>query len=87
MRQPLEHPRFPKEAIRKRIKSGVVVAVVQFDGKGKATDTVRLFQWPASVFERAVREAVMEWSADPEDVYVKKGEPFKACSEINFTLQ
>jgi outer membrane biosynthesis protein TonB len=86
MEEPLVKPVFPRNAIRRGIAYGIVVGVVRFDGTGKPIDIVRLHQWPAKVFERSVRDAVMEWRADPEDVYVKAGKSFESCFKVNFSL-
>ena len=86
MREPLAIPIYPRNAIRRGISYGIAVGVVHFDGTGKAVDLVRLYQWPVDVFERSIRDAVMQWHADPDDPYVKAGKAFDSCFKANFSL-
>jgi outer membrane biosynthesis protein TonB len=86
MQEPLTKPVYPEIAIRRGISYGIAVGVVRFDGTGKPIDLVRLYQWPANVFERSIRDAVMEWRADPNDVDVKSGKTFESCFKVSFRL-
>jgi periplasmic protein TonB len=76
-----EYPEFPKEAIRKQIEKGSVVARLQIDEKGNVTEVTIVSADPPRVFDRAVIDALKDWKFSAE------GEKYVAEIEIGFKLQ
>jgi len=74
-------PEYPREAIRKNIATGRVVARLNVDEKGNVTDVKILESSPPRVFDRAVTDALMQWKFSAE------GEKYVGEVEVNFTLK
>lgn len=74
-------PEFPRNAIREGIEKGRVLARVKIDEKGNVTDVMIVSSEPARVFDRSVKEALMEWKFKAE------GEPYVGEVEVTFTLK
>ena len=58
-------PDFPREAAQKGISTGVVKAKLSIDANGSVTDVEILEAEPKRVFDRAVKQALMEWKFEP----------------------
>ncbi|MGC1818590.1 MAG: TonB family protein, partial [Casimicrobiaceae bacterium] len=76
-----ESPPFPRDAIRREIRKGKVVAILTIDGKGNVSNVDITSSQPPRVFDRAVRDTLSGWKC------VGEGTPYKASVEINFTLK
>lgn len=74
-------PEFPRSAIREGIEKGRVLARVKIDEKGNVTEVTIVSSEPARVFDRSVRDALMEWKFKAE------GEPYVGEVEVTFTLK
>ena len=72
---------FPREAIRAHIEKGRVNAVLTIDDKGNVTDVRIVSSEPPRVFDRAVRDTLIDWKC------VAEGSKYQASVEINFTLK
>jgi len=73
-------PEFPREAARKGIDHGLVIAHMYVDEKGNVTEVRIIDAKPPRVFDKAVISALMEWKFRPE------GEKFIAEIELDFKL-
>ncbi|MCE4557109.1 energy transducer TonB [Roseateles cellulosilyticus] len=58
-------PEFPAEAAKKGVSTGVVKAKISIDADGKVTDVEILEAEPKRLFDRAVKDALMEWRFEP----------------------
>ena len=58
-------PEFPTEASKKGISTGVVKAKLTIEADGKVSDVEILEAEPKRVFDRAVKQALMEWKFEP----------------------
>jgi len=76
-----ESPTFPREAIRARVEKGKVDVVLSIDEKGNVTDVRITGSEPPRVFDRVVRDTLVEWKC------VADGTKYQASVEINFTLK
>ena len=76
-----DSPVFPREAIRAHIEKGRVNAVLTIDDKGNVTDVRIVSSEPPRVFDRAVRDTLIDWKC------VAEGSKYQASVEINFTLK
>ncbi len=76
-----DSPTFPREAIRAHIEKGRVNAVLTIDEKGNVTDVRIVSSDPPRVFDRAVRDTLVDWKC------VAEGSKYQASVEINFTLK
>ena len=76
-----ESPTFPREAIRAHIEKGRVAAVLTIDEKGNVTDVRIVSSEPPRVFDRAVRDTLIDWKC------VGEGTKYQASVEVNFTLK
>jgi TonB family protein len=56
-----EDPVYPKDAIKRQISKGRVVARLNIDEKGNVTDINIIVSDPPRVFDRSVREALEKW--------------------------
>ena len=74
-------PTFPREAMKARIEKGRVDAVLTIDEKGNVVDVQITNSQPARVFDRAVKDTLVDWKC------VADGTKYKASVEINFTLK
>jgi protein TonB len=74
-------PEYPKEAVKKGIEHGKVVAHVYVDEKGNVTEVKIISADPPRVFDRAVITALSQWKFQGE------GEKFIGEIEINFRLE
>ena len=74
-------PSFPREALRANIQRGKVNAILTIDEKGNVADVRITSSDPPRVFDRAVRDTLVEWKC------VGEGEKYQASVEINFTLK
>ena len=76
-----EDPVYPKDAIKRQISKGRVVARLNIDEKGNVTDINILVSEPPRVFDRSVREALEKWK------FKADGEKYVGEVEVNFTLK
>jgi len=74
-------PEYPKEAVKKGIENGKVVAHVYVDEKGNVTEVKIISAEPPRVFDRAVVTALSQWKFQGE------GEKFIGEIEVNFRLE
>ena len=74
-------PEYPREAIRKGVERGRVVARLNIDEKGNVMDVKIVESSPPRVFDREVINAVMQWKFPAE------GEKFIGEVEVIFTLK
>ena len=58
-------PEFPTEASKKGISTGVVKAKLTIEADGKVSDVEILEAEPKRVFDRAVKQALMDWKFEP----------------------
>ena len=58
-------PDFPREATQKGITTGVVKAKLTIEADGKVSDVEIVEAEPKRVFDRAVKQALMEWKFEP----------------------
>jgi protein TonB len=58
-------PDFPREASQKGISTGVVKAKLTIEADGKVSDVEIVEAEPKRVFDRAVKQALMEWKFEP----------------------
>lgn len=58
-------PEFPREATQKGISAGSVKAKLSIEADGKVSSVEILEAEPKRVFDRAVKEALMEWKFEP----------------------
>lgn len=58
-------PEFPREAAQKGISTGSVKAKLTIEADGKVSGVEILEAEPKRVFDRAVKEALMEWKFEP----------------------
>ncbi|MBI3347868.1 MAG: TonB family protein [Burkholderiales bacterium] len=58
-------PDFPAEATKKGISSGSVKAKLTIEADGKVSDVEIVEAEPKRVFDRAVKQALMEWKFEP----------------------
>jgi protein TonB len=77
----MDKPAFPREAIRARIEKGKVDAILTIDEKGNVTDVRIVSADPPRVFERVVRDTLIDWKCSAD------GSKYQASVEINFTLK
>jgi periplasmic protein TonB len=76
-----EEPVYPREAIRKNIAKGTVVARLQIDEAGKVTDVTIISSDPPRVFDNEVKRALSLWKFRAE------GEKYVGEIEVNFALK
>jgi len=76
-----DDPSYPREAIKKGIGKGHVVARLQIDEKGNVLEVNIVTSEPNGVFDRVVRDALKDWKFRGE------GEKYVGEVEINFTLK
>jgi len=76
-----EDPVYPKDAIKRQISKGRVVARLNIDEKGNVTDINIIVSDPPRVFDRSVREALEKWK------FKADGEKYVGEVEVNFTLK
>jgi protein TonB len=74
-------PEFPRDAIRKGIPGGRVVARLQIDEKGNVTAVNIVEATPPRVFDREVISALSQWKFQAD------GEKYVGEIEITFTLK
>lgn len=74
-------PEYPKEAAKRGIESGKVIAHVYVDEKGNVTEVKIISAEPPRVFDRAVITALSQWKFQGE------GEKFIGEIEVNFRLE
>jgi periplasmic protein TonB len=74
-------PEYPREAIRKGISGGKVVARLQIDEKGNVTAVNIVLATPPRVFDAEVTSALMQWKFQAD------GEKYIGEIEVNFTLK
>ena len=79
--QTMEKPSFPREAIKAGIQKGQVHAILTIDEKGNVADIKITQAEPARVFDRVVRETLLDWKCAAD------GTKYQASVEINFTLK
>jgi periplasmic protein TonB len=77
----MEKPSFPREAIKAGVQKGQVHAILTIDEKGNVADVKITQAEPARVFDRVVRETLVEWKCAAD------GTKYQASVEINFTLK
>lgn len=58
-------PDFPREAAQKGISTGVIKAKLTIEADGKVSDVEIVEAEPKRVFDRAVKQALMEWKFEP----------------------
>jgi protein TonB len=58
-------PDFPREAAQKGISTGVVKAKLTIEADGKVSDVEIVEAEPKRVFDRAVKQALMDWKFEP----------------------
>ncbi len=58
-------PEFPREASQKGISTGVIKAKLTFEADGKVSEVEIVEAEPKRVFDRAVKQALMEWKFEP----------------------
>lgn len=73
-------PEYPREARRKNIDSGRVIARLNIDEKGNVTDVKIMEANPARVFDRAVIDALSQWKFQAD------GEKYVGEIEVEFKL-
>jgi periplasmic protein TonB len=76
-----EEMNYPREAIRRGVEKGTVVARLQIDEKGVVTEVQIISSEPRGVFDSEVKRALMLWRFKPE------GEKYVGEVEINFALK
>ena len=77
----MEKPSFPREAIKAGVQKGQVHAILTIDEKGNVADVKITQAEPARVFDRVVRETLVDWKCAAD------GTKYQASVEINFTLK
>jgi protein TonB len=75
------NPEYPREAIRKGIEHGRIVARVSIDEKGNVTDVKIVESNPPRVFDREVINALSQWKFQPD------GEKYIGEIEVEFKLE
>ncbi len=73
-------PEYPREARRKNIDSGRVIARLNIDEKGNVTDVKIVESSPARVFDRAVIDALLQWKFQAD------GEKYVGEIEVEFKM-
>ena len=73
-------PEYPREARRKNIDNGRVIARLNIDEKGNVTDVKIVESSPTRVFDRAVIEALSQWKFQAD------GEKYVGEIEVEFKL-
>jgi protein TonB len=76
-----ENPSYPKDAIRAGISKGRVVARLRIDEKGNVTEVDIIVSEPARVFDKVVRNTLIDWKFRPD------GEKYIGEVEINFSIK
>ena len=77
----MEKPSFPREAIKAGVQKGQVHAILTIDEKGNVADVKITQAEPARVFDRVVKETLVDWKCAAD------GTKYQASVEINFTLK
>jgi protein TonB len=72
---------YPRDAIRRGVEKGTVVARLQIDEKGVVTEVQIMSSDPRGVFDAEVKRALLLWRFKPE------GEKYVGEVEINFSLR
>ena len=72
---------FPREAIRRGVEKGRIDAILTIDEKGNVTDIAITTSEPRGVFDRVVRDTLVNWKCAAE------GAKYKASVELNFVLK
>ena len=72
---------FPREAIRKGVEKGRIDAIMSIDEKGNVTEVAITTSEPRGVFDRVVRETLVNWKCAAD------GTKYKASVELNFVLK
>ena len=77
-------PTFPREAMRAKVEKGRVDAVLTIDEKGNVTDVRITSADPPRVFDRVVRDALVDWKcvADGDQVSGVGGDQFHAEGRV-----
>src|SRR5208283_5090854 len=75
------NPEYPREAIRKNISSGTVIARMDIDEKGNVSNVRIIEANPPHVFDRAVIDALSQWKFQAE------GDKYVGEIEVNFSLK
>jgi protein TonB len=75
------NPEYPREAIKKGIQAGRVVARLNIDEKGNVTDVKIIEANPPRVFDREVISALAQWKFEAD------GEKYVGEIEVTFTLK
>ena len=75
-----EKPTFPREAIRRGVERGEVVAMLTIDEKGSVIDVNVTSSTPSGVFDRVVKETLGSWKCQGQ------GEKLKARAIVSFKL-
>jgi protein TonB len=73
-------PEYPREARRKNIDSGRVIARLNIDEKGNVTDVKIVESSPPRVFDRAVIDALLQWKFQAD------GEKYVGEIEVEFKM-
>lgn len=58
-------PEFPREASLKGISTGVIKAKLTIEADGKVSEVEIVEAEPKRVFDRTVKQALMEWKFEP----------------------
>jgi periplasmic protein TonB len=77
----MEKPTFPREAIKAQVQRGRVDAILTIDEKGNVADVRITTSDPPRVFDRAVRDTLIDWKCAGD------GTKYQASVEINFSLK
>jgi periplasmic protein TonB len=77
----MDHPGYPREAIKAGVSKGRVNAILTIDEKGNVASVNIASSDPPRVFDRVVRDTLAEWKCTGE------GASYKASVEVNFTLK
>ena len=77
----MEKPTFPREARRAGVDKGEVNVLMQIDEKGNVMDVKIVSADPPKVFDRATRDALMNWKCKAE------GEKYYATVQVGFRLE
>src|SRR5436309_957427 len=77
----MEKPTFPREAIKAGVQKGQVKAILTIDEKGRVADVKITSAEPPRVFDRVVRETLVDWKCAAD------GTKYQASVEVNFTLK
>ena len=77
----MEMPNFPREARSAAVDKGEANVLMQIDEQGNVIDVKIVSADPPKVFDRATREALLNWKCKAE------GEKYYATVQVGFRIE